>query len=140
MKLLCVGNRFLNPDGAAIWLMEAASRTPERWLPSTEWIEGGLGGLNLLPHFETTAVVVIVDYAPDYPNASLIPWSQLQLSLPKRYDHNTALYYGLHSLEQLVETPPPLALLTLDPQATPDWQAEALAALEQLQYQPEQLH
>ncbi len=140
MKFLCIGNRFLNPDGAAIWLMEAAQEVSEQWLPTTQWVEGGLGGLNLLPHFETTDPVVIVDYAPDYPHASLIPWSQLQLALPTHYDHNTALYYGLHTLNQLLDPPPPLALFSLNPKTTTDWQAQALDRLAQLQSQPERLH
>ncbi|MDQ7049104.1 MAG: hypothetical protein Q9M92_05990, partial [Enterobacterales bacterium] len=67
MKIIALGNRYIHPDGAALWVYDQAEKT--QWHSPIDWIEGGLGGLNLSPHFETDRPILLLDYMPEFKNA-----------------------------------------------------------------------
>ena len=129
MKLICAGNRYIHPDGAALWLYDQASTQP--WPAPFEWIEGGLGGLNLLPHFEDTQAVLVIDYMPDRPNAELLTLAQVQPQQPAHYQHDTALVYLLHALPCLLNAPPDVQLMACNPDVS-NWQDACLHRIRSL--------
>ncbi len=119
MKIICIGNRFIHPDGAALWLYDTAQQ--QTWAAGIHWIEGGLGGLNLLPHFETRQSIILLDYMPQHANASMTPVHQLLNKQIQQYDHSTALYYLLHCLPLVYSSVPDIQCLSCRPD-TPHWQ------------------
>ena len=123
MKILCVGNRYIHPDGAALWLYDEAVTL--NWAYPLQWVEGGLGGLNLSPHFDTQETILIVDYMPDYAHGQVLSLSQLLQVPPQGYDHHSALLYLLHSLPQLYKQLPPIFGLACKPE-NQQWQQQAL--------------
>jgi len=128
VKILCAGNRFISPDGAALWLLdEARSR---EWPAGVEWIEAGLGGLNLLPHFETESGVLLIDHMPGKPNAGLFSLSEVEPFPPSSYRHDSALSYLLHALPLLLRRPPRIRLMSCDPSRA-GWMEQCLTVVGQ---------
>ncbi len=127
-KIICVGNRFLDPDGAALWIYDQVQKKKEEHL---EWIEGGIGGMNLLPHFETKKEILVLDYFSQTPNATLFSLEEVLAKVDiKEYSHPNAFYYLLNSLEVLLDNKPKISILSCNPQ-TPAYEKEIFTFIEQ---------
>ncbi|MDF1874792.1 hypothetical protein JHD48_03460 [Sulfurimonas sp. SAG-AH-194-I05] len=113
-KIICIGNRFVYPDGAALWVYDAVKKETSR--KSDMWIEGGLGGLNLITHFEDTSDILLLDYIKEEKNASFFSLQTvLENTNSKEYTHDSAFYYLLHSLETLLPSQPNITFLACNP-------------------------
>ncbi len=112
-RVICIGNRFIAPDGAALWIYDSVERKKEQHV---EWIEGGLGGMNLLPHFQTDQKILILDYFVDIPNASLFDFDEVVSNINvKEYSHTNAFYFLLLSLDDLLQSRPSIEFLSCNP-------------------------
>lgn len=129
MKIICIGNRYINPDGAALWLFDRAIK--RNWNSKITWIEGGLGGLNLLPHFDTHKKIIILDYMPSQTNARIIPLKNILSQKVMQYDHSTALNYLLQSLPFLLDKLPDIQLIACRPDDE-HWQQPLFDTIQQL--------
>jgi len=128
VKIICIGNRYIHPDGAAMWLYdEAISNT---WSEQINWIEGGLGGLNLLPHFETDEPILILDFMGNKNNAQLFSLKQILQTKVLNYDHTNALQYLLHSLPTLYTTLPTIDVMSCNPDEK-DWKNSLYQSINQ---------
>lgn len=125
LKIICVGNRYIEPDGAALWLYDTAIK--QTWPTHINWIEGGLGGLNLLPHFDTKENILMLDFMPKQFNGSLFSLAQTLKnnsdSYGQAYDHSNAHYYLLHSLPHLYSILPSIHCMACIP-TKPNWQQQ----------------
>jgi hydrogenase maturation protease len=59
-RIICIGNRYIDEDSAGPRVYDRLSRKKDR-PPDLEIIDGGLGGINLIPFFEFCKKVVLVD-------------------------------------------------------------------------------
>ena len=127
-KIICIGNRYIEPDGAALWIYDQIQEKKEEHL---EWIEGGIGGINLLPHFETEKEILVLDYFVGTPNATLFSLEDVLEKVDIReYSHPNAFYYLLNSLDILLENKPKINILSCNPQ-TPAYEQEIFAFIKQ---------
>jgi len=94
MKIICIGNRFSYPDNFGILIYEKLIKIDLDY----EIIEGGIGGMNLLPHFETNDKILIIDYAQNFDKNILTKKDIEQIELTE-YNHSTAFLYLLKSIE-----------------------------------------
>jgi hydrogenase maturation protease len=101
-RIICVGNRFFQPDAAGPMVYELLSR---RQLPKkAELIDGGLAGLNLLRCLENVDFVVFVDSISGFresPGIEVIS-SFDSLHVGPDYDHNTGIGYLLRIAPQVL--------------------------------------
>jgi len=118
LRIICVGNRYIYPDGAALWIYDEAIK--QSWPSTFEWVEGGLGGLNLLPYFETNKTIIVIDFIPNSVNASLCRAEAVMRNFSGLYSHSNALHYLLSSLSTLLETVPKIYLMSCNP-CESDW-------------------
>ncbi len=95
-KIICIGNRFAHPDNFGIKIFEKLKQFD---IDDVEIIEGGVGGLNLALHFETNDPVLIVDYAKGF-EKKLLHKDELNLDFIKEYNHESAFYYLLKTLDK----------------------------------------
>ncbi|MDQ7045662.1 MAG: hypothetical protein Q9M32_07105 [Sulfurimonas sp.] len=113
-RVLCVGNRYLYPDSAALDVYDEAREQGKNFV---EWVEGGLGGLNLLPHFENVKDILILDYMPETQNTKIYALSEVLKNVYyDTYHHESALYYLLKSLDTLLERVPNVEVMACVPQ------------------------
>jgi len=111
-----VGNRFLYPDSSALMVCDKAlqSQTADSAL---EWVDGGLGGLNLATYFQDIKKVLILDYMPNTKHLELFTLEAILKEMSvKEYSHETALYYLLQSLSVILEKVPEVEILSCDPE------------------------
>jgi len=96
VRIICVGNRFAYPDNFGMVVYEALK---EKELEGIELVEGGVGGMSLLPYFEDDAQILIVDYATlDMPKTAT---KEDIAKLPVcEYNHATSFLYMLKSIEK----------------------------------------
>jgi len=114
-KIICIGNRFLHPDGIALWIYDKAIQKENQ---NVQWIEGGIGGMNLLPHFQTDQSILILDYFTNETNAQIFSLKEiLQKINITEYSHPNAFYYLLRSLDILVDKQPKIDILSCNPQS-----------------------
>jgi len=129
MKIICIGNRYISPDGAALWLYDEAIK--KSWPKNIEWIEGGLGGLNLMPHFETDDDCLLIDYMPSKKHAETLSLEEVLTHQPKSYDHSSAFYYLLQSLPHVLDALPPVTLMACNPESD-HWQKDIMQQIKQI--------
>ncbi len=129
MKIIALGNRYIEPDGAALWFYDEAIK--RQWHSQFNWIEGGLGGLNLSPHFETEQSILLLDYMPGFNNGEIYTLDEILQNKPICYDHSTALYYLLATLPVILSNRPKISLMACDPMET-DWQGKLFQAIDKL--------
>lgn len=102
--IICIGNRLLVEDSAALMVFD---RLQQRSLPDNiSVIEGGLMGLNLLPFLEHGGRVVFVDNVSGFTRpGSLIVLDQEKIIATgtEHYDHNSSLAYVLSVLPKVCE-------------------------------------
>lgn len=105
MRIICIGNRFSYPDNFGILIYEELKKQN---LPY-EIVEGGIGGMNLLPYFEDDKKILIIDYAQNFDKNILTKKDIDKIEL-KEYNHSTAFLYLLKSVKKdftiFVETKP----------------------------------
>jgi hydrogenase maturation protease len=101
-RIICVGNRFFQPDAAGPMVYELLAR---RQLSKTvELIDGGLAGLNLLRFLENVEFVVFVDSISGFresPGIEVISTFD-SLHIVPDYDHNTGIGYLLRIAPQVL--------------------------------------
>ena len=116
-KVICIGNRFVHPDGAALWVYDAAVNKQDLTSNARlEWVEGGLGGLNLITHFENITDLLFLDYFKDEKNATFFTLERILESVNiTDYTHDSAFYYLLNSLDTLLTTQPKISFLACNP-------------------------
>jgi hydrogenase maturation protease len=114
-KILCIGNRYVYPDGAALWIYE---KVIQNKLQTLEWIEGGLGGLNLITHFEGCSKVLLLDYVQGVKNAQLFSFKEILEHINvQSYSHESAFYYLLNSLDDYFDgEAPKIELISCNPE------------------------
>ena len=95
-KIICIGNRFVYPDSFG---MEIYDILQKQDIENVEIIEGGLGGLNLALYFDTTESILIIDHGVGF-DKNILSLDEIKRTKKiSRYDHDTALYYLINSLE-----------------------------------------
>ncbi|MFT5661386.1 MAG: Ni,Fe-hydrogenase maturation factor [Sulfurimonas sp.] len=115
-KIICIGNRYLSPDGASLWIYDKVMQE-EKSFDGKVWIEGGIGGMNLLPHFQTQSDILLIDYIPEVKNATLFQLDDLLSQIDiKEYNHASALYYLLGSLDTVLDEKPNIEVLSCNPE------------------------
>ena len=114
-KILCIGNRYVHPDGAALWIYEKVMQSKVQTL---EWIEGGLGGLNLITHFEGCSKVLLLDYVHGVKNAQLFSFEEILEHIKvQSYSHESAFYYLLNILDDYLDGKvPEIELISCNPE------------------------
>ncbi len=97
-SIICIGNRFVEEDAAGILVFDKLHEI----LPPTKTvniIEGGLAGLNLLPHLEEGGRVVFVDAVAGFAKQgeiALLHRKDIVSNLSDaHFDHGTGLAYVL---------------------------------------------
>jgi len=95
IRIICIGNRFFEPDAAGprVYDMLASNPLPE----GVQLIDGGLAGLNLLSCLEQTDLVIFVDTVSGFRDTpGIIVMNTFDsLHIPSDYDHNSGLGYLL---------------------------------------------
>lgn len=94
-RVICIGNRFYYPDNFGILIYEKLKSMNLDF----EVVEGGVGGLNLMPYFEDDAKILIIDYAKDFKKNILTKKDIDEIEL-NEYNHSTAFLYLLKSIDK----------------------------------------
>jgi Ni,Fe-hydrogenase maturation factor len=96
VRVIFIGNRFAYPDNFAILVYEALQTYT---LDGVELVEGGVGGMSLLPYFEDDAKILIVDYATQQMPKIMTQDDIASLQIDQ-FDHANAFLYLLKSLDR----------------------------------------
>ena len=94
-RVICIGNRFYYPDNFGILIYEKLKKMDLDF----EVVEGGVGGLNLMPYFEDDAKILIVDYAKDF-EKNILTREDIEKIELNEFNHSTAFLYLLKSIEK----------------------------------------
>ena len=94
-RVICIGNRFYYPDNFGILIYEKLKSMDLDF----EVVEGGVGGLNLMPYFEDDAKILIIDYAKDFEKNILTKKDIDEIEL-NEFNHSTAFLYLLKSVDK----------------------------------------
>lgn len=122
LRIICIGNRFYHPDsgGPRVYDLLVASRLPS----STELIDGGLSGLNLLGLLEGVVHVIFVDTVEGFlPEGGvvIVENPELDLQYQDKHDHNSGLAYLLRSVPFALDSAPPgIFLVGMEGAVTPE--------------------
>jgi hydrogenase maturation protease len=116
-RIICVGSSTLDADSAGC---RVHARLAAMELPAdVELIDGGLRGLDLLPHFENAEKVVLVDAVRGWAGPGqvvLLDGDALCEATAERYDHASSLTYLLRTLPAVLEAGvPAVELVGLEP-------------------------
>lgn len=95
-KIVCVGNAFAYPDSFG---MEIYNQLQTQEIEDLEIVEGGVGGLNLAPHFDTPEPVLIVDHGVGF-NKKILSTEDIKKIKIDSYNHSNAFIYLLKSIEK----------------------------------------
>ena len=104
VRIICIGNRFMRKDAAGprVYDRLGGMKLP----PEIMLIDGGLGGLNLLPFFDAADKVILVDQVAgpcDAPGVVHLKPSDVAVDETAGYDHTSGLGYLLAVLPQVCE-------------------------------------
>ena len=94
-RVICIGNRFYYPDNFGILIYEKLKKMDLDF----EVVEGGVGGLNLMPYFEDDAKILIVDYAKDF-EKNILTREDIEKIELNEFNYSTAFLYLLKSIEK----------------------------------------
>ena len=94
-RVICVGNRFYYPDNFGMLIYDRLKSMDLDF----EVVEGGVGGLSLMPYFEDEAKILIVDYASGF-NKHILTKKDIDEIELKEYNHSTAFLYLLKSIDK----------------------------------------
>ena len=92
MKIICIGNRFIYPDNCAILLYEELKKL------GINAIEGGIGGMNLITHFEDDDEYLIIDYCIG--EKEILDKKDIEKLEIKEYNHANAFLYLLKTIKK----------------------------------------
>ncbi|NPA66526.1 MAG: hypothetical protein GXO11_06555 [Epsilonproteobacteria bacterium] len=95
VRILCIGNRFYYPDDFGI---EVYFGLQKRDLEDIELIEGGVGGMSLLPYFEDDTPLIIVDFSTM--KKKIMTKEDIDAIKLDGFDHANAFLYLLKSVEK----------------------------------------
>jgi len=95
VRILCIGNRFAYPDNFGMLIFDELIKLN---LEDVEVVEGGVGGMSLMPYFEDDAKLLIVDYGVGLPN--ILTNKDIEKLDIKSYEHATSFLYLLKSVEK----------------------------------------
>ena len=95
VRVICIGNRFYYPDNFGILVYEKLKEMSVDF----EVVEGGIGGLNLMPYFEDDKEILIIDYAKDFEKNILTKEDIEKIEL-NEFNHATAFLYLLKSIDK----------------------------------------
>lgn len=121
--IICIGNRFVEEDGAGLAVFDELEKM-QPLPPQTTIIEGGLAGLNLLPHLERGGRVVFVDSVKGFTQPGEIVLVDCRKEMAPddagHYDHGAGLAYLLAVLPRVCdgELPKEIALVGLEGKCT----------------------
>ncbi|WP_459978234.1 hypothetical protein [Nautilia lithotrophica] len=93
--MICIGNRFAYPDNFGILIYEKLKNIK---IDNTQIIEGGVGGMSLIPYFEDNDKILIIDYG--ITNKKILTNKDIKNIELTEYNHSTALLYLLKSIEK----------------------------------------
>lgn len=120
-RIVCIGNRFFAPDSAGPQVYMLLS---DQILPAgVELVDGGLGGLHLLPCLENTDLVIFVDAVSGFrQSAGIALVDPLATDTPVcRYDHDAGLAYLLGAAPYALEDElPNILLVGIEGSPTPE--------------------
>ncbi len=107
--IICIGNRFIDSDAAGPLVFDRLMAMQPLPL-GIELIEGGLAGLNLLPHLERGGRVVFVDAVQGFAEAGEIVLLDRQeilgIESQPHFDHGAGLPYVLAVLPRVCDGEP----------------------------------
>jgi len=95
VKVICVGNRFAYPDNFGILIYEKLKNLK---INNAQIIEGGVGGMSLMPYFEGNDKILIIDYG--LTDKKILTQKEIKNFHLTEYNHATALLYLLKSIEK----------------------------------------
>jgi hydrogenase maturation protease len=111
-RIICIGNSLFSPDSAG---PKVYGQLTDMNLPAnTELIDGGLGGLNLLPFLEHTDLVIFIDAVSGFLDSNgviVIENPAKFLQQTEEYGHDAGLSYLLQVAPAVIDTPIPKVLL-----------------------------
>ena len=127
-RIVCVGNRYRLQDALGPLVYDHLQHQP---MPrEVEVIDGGLGGLNLLPLVDGTERVIFVDTIEGFCQPGgvvVLNLEEARQLAPPTYDHAAGLAYLLGVLEEVcTERVPEVFVLGIE--GTPDIAAVKMAA------------
>lgn len=106
IRIICIGNRYLEQDAAGPKVFDALSRLP---LPEgVDVVDGGTAGLNLLGLVDGAERVIFVDAVAGYLPASGVTVIEASEMPPPEalYDHGAGLPYLLNVIPQACDRAP----------------------------------
>ena len=95
VRILCVGNRFYYPDDFG---MQIFFELQKRELEDIELVEGGVGGMSLLPYFEDDTPLLLVDFSMS--QKKVLTKADIDAMQLQSFDHSSALLYLLKSVSK----------------------------------------
>ena len=93
LRVICIGNRFAYPDNFGILVYEELIKLNL----DCEIIEGGVGGLSLMPYFEDNKKILIIDYAVNMPK--FMTKKDIKKIKIDEYSHANAFLYLLQIVD-----------------------------------------
>ena len=94
IRIICIGNRFAYPDNFGIVVYKKLKQLK---LNNIEVVEGGIGGLNLMPYFEDDAKILIVDWGEGKKIQTNEDIKKLNVN---EFNHSNAFLYLLKSIDK----------------------------------------
>jgi hydrogenase maturation protease len=95
-RIICIGNRFAYPDNFGILIYEELKKLN---LKDIELVEGGVGGMSLMPYFEDDTKILIVDYAVGF-SKNILTQNDIKDINIKEYNHSTSFLYLLKTIQK----------------------------------------
>ena len=95
-RIICIGNRFAYPDNFGILVYEELKKLD---LSDLEIVEGGVGGMSLMPYFEDNTKILIVDYAVGFDKDILTQDDIHNINIDE-YNHSTSFLYLLKTISK----------------------------------------
>jgi len=96
VKIICIGNRFAYPDNFGMLVYDELKNIN---LEHIELIEGGVGGMSLLPYFEDEKKILIVDYAAKGMKKIMNNQDIADINISE-YTHSNSFLYLLKSIKK----------------------------------------
>jgi len=95
-RIICIGNRFAYPDDFGMVIYDNLKKMD---LDGFEVVEGGVGGMSLLPYFEDDTKVLIVDFGhKSLPK--ILTQKEIQKLDIDEYNHANSFLYMLKMLDK----------------------------------------
>ena len=96
IRIICVGNRFAYPDDFGMVIYDKLSKLN---LKGIEVVEGGVGGMSLLPYFMDDKKILIVDFGSKELKKILTQEDIKKLDI-EHYSHSNSFLYMLKMINK----------------------------------------